>query len=343
MVSKSKRATLSDVARAAKVAKSTASLAFSTPDRVAPDTVRRVKTAAKELGFHPNPIAQSLKSRRGAMIGLLIRDLENPLFAAVLALAQNAADQMNSLLLTATSEGDPKKELAILEQFERLNIKGVILTSAGTDSAHAARLNKMELDIVTLDLRLPDLNAHHIGLDNAQAAAVLTRHLLDYGHQHIAMLTGSSGVYTAEERARGFERTMQHAGLDVGPQDVIYADFSGKKAYLAAKDLLARPDRPTAIVTANSFICASVLRAIKEAGLRCPEDISLVSVDKLPYSEIIQPTITCVVQPLSEMASLATQWIASSETGNGQVTTEWKIKEFAPELIIGDSVRTPES
>lgn len=334
------RATLADVALAASVAKSTASLAFSAPGRVAPATVTRVQEAASRLGYSPNPIAQSLKSQHGSMIGLLISDMNNPLNALTLTEAQHAAHEVNRLLLTSTSEGNPAKEIAILEQFARLKIKGVILTSSGQGADHAARLNRIGLQLVTLDLKLPHLRAHHVGLDNVKATSLLTRHLIAHGHRRIAYLSGDPGMSTAESRLDGFRKTMAEAALEIPDTFIAHADFAGTKALSCADTLLALPNPPTALIAANNIICARAIQAVRARGLHCPRDVSIVAVDPLPWAEIIDPQITCVEQPFAEMAKLATDWIAAAHRYGTAPDEAFKTAELAPVFMPGASVST---
>ncbi|WP_299652605.1 LacI family DNA-binding transcriptional regulator [uncultured Tateyamaria sp.] len=339
MTEKIRRTTLADVARAANVAKSTASLAFSAPQRVAPKTVTRIRQAATELGFSPNPIARSLKSQSSAMIGLLIVDMHNPLNSEVLTQAQQTAAETDNLLLTATSNGDATKELTILRQFERLNVKGVILTSAGHSKEHLEQLKALSIEIVTLDLKLPGLGCDHVGLDNATATRILCEHLIEQGHERIAYVSGERDIYTAARRLEGYERAMSDAGLSVPDENVVHADFAGKRALAMTRSLLSRQIRPSAIIAANNLICAGVIEAVWDAGLSCPDDISIVSVDAAPWPKFMSPQITYAEQPLSKMAELATKWIVD----RGERPEEDKgprLSELKPRLITGNSVMT---
>ena len=333
------RATLADVARHADVAKSTASLVFSAPTRVAPETVQRVLTAAKLLDYRPNPLAQGLKNRRGSMIGMLVNDMRNPLSGLAQTVAQRTAHEAQQMILTSTSEGDVENELEILSQFNRINIRGVVLTSAGKGEAHCARLRETGLHFVTLDLRLPELGCDHVGIDNRAATEGLTRHLIEKGHRRIAHISGGGTMSTSIGRRQGVEDALRAAGLPVEPLYMKDASFSGDTAAALTRELMELDTPPTAIVAANAPICAGVLRALDGLGLSCPEDLSVVTVDDPPWRELVKPRITCVTQPFDTMARAAVERILALQHGGWVRRSPPLVQEYQASFLAGDSVR----
>lgn len=337
-----KHATIADVANRAGVAKSTASLSFSTPDRVSQDTLQRVLSAAREIGYAPNAWAQSLKSGRNNLIGFMVSDMRNPHNGSILRAVQDNALAQGYLVITATSDDDPARELQILNQFLSMRIRGAIITASGNDNAYVKALSALPMAFVTFDQRLEGLNCDHVGLDNRLAVRMLTRHLLELGHRRIAHVAGTPGLWTARERLEGIRDSLAEAGLTLADDMVVNGHFRADPSYEQALRLLDRPDPPTAVIAANNVSAHGTLKAIRALGLRCPADVSLVSVDTLPWSDLIEPRITCTVQPVDRMAVKATEWLLDRLTHPGHANDRPGREAFlVPELLLGNSTAPP--
>lgn len=301
--------TIADLAGAAGVSKSTASLAFSAPQRVRPETLARILSTAEAIGYAPNLLAQSLKTGRNNLLGLVVSDMTNPLNGAFLSAVQGYALAAGHLVLATTSHDDPDREAEILTRFRALRIRGAILAATGSGSDYARRLVSLGARIVMFDQKIDGLSGDHVGLDNRAATKMLTSHLLDLGHTRIGHVTGRRGLWTAEERICGIRDALAERGHTLDPTLVADADYRETASHAAAIRILDRADRPTAIVAANNLATVGALTAIRDLGLRCPADVSLVSVDGLPWPDLTDPPITAAVQPIAEIAKLATTWL----------------------------------
>ncbi|PRY22169.1 LacI family transcriptional regulator [Aliiruegeria haliotis] len=337
-----KHATISDVAQRAGVAKSTASLSFSAPERVSADTLERVLSAARAIGYAPNAMAQSLKSGRNKLIGFMVSDMRNPHNGSILRAVQENAAQQGFLVITATSDDSPDREREILRRFQSMRIRGAILTASGNDAQYVEELTSLPMTFVTFDQHLDGLACDHVGLDNRLAVRMLTRHLLDLGHRRIAHIAGTPGLWTARERLEGIRETMSEAGLPLPDDLVVNGQFRSEPSYAQALHLLNRPEPPTAIITANNTSAHGALKAVRALGLRCPEDVSLASVDNLPWSDLIEPRVTCTAQPVSKMAAKATGWLLERLALPGADTGQPPREAFmVPELELGGSTAPP--
>jgi LacI family transcriptional regulator len=161
--------------------------------------------------------------------------------------------------------------------------------------------------VVVLDRRVSGVQVDVVRGDSEGGACELVRHLLDLGHQRIAVLTGPPGVSTAVDRVTGYHRALCEAGLNGGDELVFYGMYTQASGYDMARQALAMRPRPTALFGTNNFISIGALRAVRESGLRVPEDMALVSFDDLPASLLIDPFLTTAAQPAYEMGRRATE------------------------------------
>lgn len=337
-----RRSTIADVARQAGVAKSTASLAFSAPARVAPPTLERVRDAASRLGYAPSVMAASLRSGRNNLVGLLAADMLNPHTAATLKAVEAACRARGRIVITATCDQGIAEEREILSHFRSLRIRGVILIGSGFGAAYTDGLRAHDVEFVTLDQHLPGLGADHVGLDDRLAMQTLVGHLAALGHRRIGHVAGTRGLWSAEERAAGMREACSAAGLDPADCPIVHCDYRADGGRDAALTLLDRGERPTAIVAANNVTAIGALRALRARGLSCPGDVSLVSVDFLPWGDLIAPEMTCTIQPVTEMAEQAVTWLVERlDRPDGTGAPPGRKATFAPRMHIGASTASP--
>lgn len=335
-----KHATIAEVARLAGVAKSTASLAFSAPERVNSQTLKRITRAAKETGYAPNIAAQSLKTGRNNLLGLVVSDLRNPHNGIFLAEVQANAIERGHLVIAGMSEDDTQREQLLLNRFKSLRVRGIVLSPTGSGEAYAHRINDVGARIIAYDHKIDALDCDHVGLDNRLATTLLTRHLIKLGHRRIAHITGRRGLWSAEQRLAGYLNTLAEASIDCDQTLIAAGDYDQDTSYQAAMSLLGAPQPPTAIVTANNDTAIGALKAIRALALDCPGDVSLVSVDEIPYGDLISPRVTAVAQPVKALAKIATDWLFDRlDMDSTDETMPPREVMLAPELRIGKSTR----
>ncbi len=334
--------TIAELARAVGVAKSTVSLAFSTPERVRPETLSRILTEAERSGYRPNPLAQSLRTGRHNLLGLMMNDMANPPNGAFFSAVQAEALARGFLVLAATSHDDPAREGAILDRFRAIRVRGAILTPhfAWSEAPEAPRLRG---PLVTFDQRAAGLSCDHVSLDNRGATRALTRLLLDAGHRRIGHVAGRRGLWSAEERLEGVREALVERDLSLEADLIGDGGYDERASQSAALRLLGGPRRPTALVAANNSAAVGTMRALRDAGLRCPEDVSVVTVDALPAADLVTPQVTAAVQPVEAMARQAAAWLFEGveavppEAGSRGPRT----RLFEAQVIHGRSVGPP--
>lgn len=333
-------ANIKDVAKLANVSISTVSLALNGSERVSVETRRRIKEAASSIGYSPNPLAQGLKAGRSRLIGMVIADLENPFYARMLKLVENLLIEHQYLVVVAGTGGSAERERTILETLSAQRVSGIILSSHCTSPEDVAYLKSLKIPMVLVDHKVDGLEADFIGTDSHLASAMLTERVIRFGHKRIAHLAGVEGLWTAEERKRGFRDTMKSFDLDVDESLILHGDYDGNIGYKQAMRMLVRRDRPTAVMAANNVMALGALQAMRDLGIKCPEEVSLTSIDDVPWSKVIEPQMTMVVQDVNEIAEVATRFLIDRISAAGaDIAPREHI--LVPQLVVGQSVAPP--
>lgn len=334
-------ATIKDVAQTAGVAISTVSLAFASPDRVSPDTAQRVWRAADMLGYRPNPLAQSLKRGRSRMIGVLVGDISSPFFGRLLKAVERRALERGYLMIVADTDGDPDRELELLDQFTAQRIAGLLISPHGSSAAYGRRLSTCKTPLVMVDHRYRGAALDYVASDTRMAARMLTDHLINLGHRRIAQITGPVQLYTAAERVEGYREAFEAAGLEVDESLLVDGRYRDTESYAQTLRLMTRSDRPTAVLAASNMMALGALQAIQELGYACPKDVSLATIDDIPWSAVIQPKLTMVLQDIEQIAQVSADYLLDrvEETSPDKLAPRETV--LIPRLFIGNSTASP--
>jgi LacI family transcriptional regulator len=196
-------------------------------------------------------------------------------------------------------------------------VDGVLLVPACCSAESVSFLQEHKVTVVILDRRVPNARVDIVRADSEQGAYQLVRHLLNLGHTRIAVLSGPQTVSTAVDRVTGYRRAMAEAGLDVDPELVYHGQFNQESGYEMTQQALTAAPRPTALFAANNFIAIGAFRALRDAGLQVPKDISMVSFDDLPTAMIMDPFLTTTSHPAYEMGQKATELLLARLASEG--------------------------
>ncbi len=294
-------ATIREVAKRAGVAPITVSRVINESGYVGEETRRRVNEAIAELDYVPNVLARGLRSKRTHTLGLLVTDITNAFWTTVARGAEDAAMQSGYSLFLCNTDEDVGKQEQYLRVLAAQRVEGVIIAPASSDGAALQPLAKAHLPHVVIDRRVAGLQADLVLGDSAGGARMLVEHLLARGHRRIAHLGGPRGVSTADEREEGYRAALTAAGLQIDPALVRRGDYKQEGGYGQMQTLLAQGDLPTAVFAANNALAVGALVALRERGLRVPEDVALVCFDDLPQASLIDPFLTVAAQPAYEL------------------------------------------
>ncbi len=328
--------TIADVARQAGVSVSTAARVLSGRGYAAEETRRVVLDAARALGYVPNQIARSLRTRRSRMIGLLIGDVENSFYSTIAKNVESVAKGAGYHVVLCNSNDDPDAEREYLKLLDGMRVDGLIVTPTARNRRHLEHLLQKGTVIIQVDRRVERLGADAILVDNEAGAHSAVAHLIAAGHSRIGILAGELDVLTASQRLAGYKRALKEHTIPVREQLIKIGSFHREHAIEDATELIGVKPRPTAIFAANNILAEACLIALADLGLRVPRDMSLVAFDEVPWMGMVNPPVTTVRQPVADVARSAAELMLRrlSEDGQGPPSTV----VFRTELIERGSV-----
>lgn len=332
-----KAITILDVAKTAGVSVSTVSRVLNGKDDVALDTIKRVQTVVENLGYASSLAARGMRSHRTNVIGLIVPDVANPYCHAIMCGVSRAIAQLDQDLLIYTSGGRKRESIAAHERSYVALLNGgiadgvIVVTPTATDfSSHAPTV------IIDPNNESPDYPA--VLSNNYEGALAAMNYLTGLGHRRIGHITGRLELVSANQRLQGYRDGLAAAGIPFDQTLVEIGDFTTETAVLCAQKLLSLSNRPTAIFAANDMSAVSVYQAAKEAGLRIPQDLSVIGFDNLIDSSFMVPALTTVDQFMEEMGNVATEMIANLVN---DVKLQRKVHIFQTQLIIRASCSSP--
>ncbi|GAA3700991.1 ribose operon transcriptional repressor RbsR [Oceanisphaera sediminis] len=327
-------ATIKDVARRAQVSTSTVSHVLNKTRFVSPEITLRVEQAIDELHYAPSALARSLKSNETRTLGMLVTSSANPFFAEVVQGVEQRCFELGYSLALCNTRGDKARLNASMEMLLQKRVDGIILMCTQVDLGANVFDRYPSVPLVLADWGPMDMEADLIQDGGRLGGRLATEHLLGLGHRHIGCITGPRGKRAADERRAGFEAAMARAGLTVRPEWVIEGDFELAGGNSAMTALLALPERPTAVFVGNDMMAMGALRALADAGVSVPEQMSLVGYDNIELTHYLVPALTSVEQPKAGMGALAVDTLlARIKTPD----CPRRVLTLTPELIVRDS------
>ena len=325
--------TIHDVARLAGVAPITVSRVINNSGYFSEETRRRVEAAISTLGYVPNSLARSLRSKRTNTLALVITDITNPFFTMMARGVEDTASDAGFTVIYCNTDESEVEEQKYLNMLLQKQVDGILLVPARSRSVSVELVRAQGTPVVVLDRRVPGLEVDIVRGDSEAGAYRLVKLLLDLGHRRIAVLSGPKNVSTAEDRVAGYRRAMAEAGI--ADELAYYGNFNPDSGYEMAKEALEVSPRPTALFAANNFIAIGALRALREFGFQVPEDIALVCFDDLPPVLINSPFLTVAAQPAYEMGRQATQLLLGRLAG--EAPEECQEIVLSPQIIVRQS------
>lgn len=299
-------ATIRDVAKRANVAISTVSAVLNRSAPVSEETIARVEQAIADIGYMPHGGAQSLRSGRSRMIGLILPDITNPHFANVARVVESACLDAGYMAAVYSTSEDYDRERQILKMMRAQRVAGLIIIPTRSDAEQGAQLKaEIHVPTVLLDSFVEGLPYDVIKLDNVEAGRMATEYLIDRGHKRIAVTTGRDNIRTGEDRLAGYVEAHTAHGLPVDKGLFLSGRFDREVAHLSTLERMQKRDRPTAIVSLSNMMTLGVLSALRELGLAVPHDVSVASIDDFDFANIMNPPPTVVAAPIAEMAQRA--------------------------------------
>ncbi len=347
IVSRLNAVTIREVAQAAGVSLASVSRALNGGKNVSARVARDVAVAARTLGYQPDFSARSLRTRSTGMVGCLVSDVSNPLYASIVQAAEARLRDAGYLLVVANTANDPVRERAAAAEFRGRRLDG-ILVAPGSDANHKTWREFADggAPVVILDRDVPPEDGEagwpSVLVDHRGGARAATRYLIELGHRHIALLTPGGRMRPGRERIAGFREAFAQAGIDPAGARVCIQESSMDFAQGDALAMLRGEGRPTAIVALGTRILAGALRAARDLGLAVPRDLSVLSVGDTDLAAVHTPAITALRWNLEDVgraaAELLLQRLRGGTDDGGQSRALLPV-----DLVLRDSCAPPGS
>ena len=331
--------TIRDVAQLAGVAPMTVSRVINNSGYVSDAKRAKVEAAVAELGYIPNMLGTSLRSNQTYTIALIISDITNPFWTTVARGVEDAAHEKGYSVILGNTDESPDKQEQYLTMFLKRRIDGMLFVPADNNAEPLQLIQKQNIDVVVLDRDVPSIDVDIVRGDSLGGAYRLTRHLVELGHKHMAIISGPKNISTSVERVAGFRRAMEEAGLDHNLENVYWGTFSQDSG--SGLVAMALKDTPclTAFVTANNFIANTTLQSLFRFGYEVPNDISIATFDDV--SGMLNPTpfLTAANQPAYQIGFQAAQLLLARLQDEGP--EERKNIVLPTEIFIRQSTAPP--
>ncbi len=301
---------LEGIARKAGVSRSTVSRVINNSPNVSDRTRQRVLSVIEQENFHPNIAARALVKRRTDIIGVVIPTSanvflsDNNYYPMILAGLGEAIRQLDYAMLMWLGEVTQDDQHLMHKLSNPHLTDGLIFVSLTNDHPLYTKLSRLRIPFVMIDRPFADLDyANYVSIDNVRAAEIATEHLIRLGRRRIAHITGMMTITDAHDRLAGYKNALRAAGLPIDYHLIVEGQFSYEAGYHSMKTLL--PHKPDALFAASDTVAIGALQAAQEAGLRVPEDLSIIGFDDVDVAAQATPSLTTIRQPIREKGKVA--------------------------------------
>ncbi len=328
-------ASIKDVARKADVSTTTVSHVVN-HTRFVSDKVRSaVEDAIRELGYVPSAVARSLKSNTTKTIGMLIPNCSNPYFAEIVRSVEDRCFGAGYTLILCNTDDDPHRQGAYLQVLSEKRIDGMIIISTGADKDLLSFLQGLPIPTVLLDREIDEANCDLVETAHLQGGMMATDHLIGLGHRRIACLAGPADLNSSAQRIEGWRTALDRSGLSAESADLLWhSDFSSQGGFSSMQSILASSLAPTAVFVCNDLMSIGALSAAHEAGVRVPQDLSLIGFDDIELARFASPALTTIAQPKQRIGIVAVDMVLERIQG-GRVKARQVILQ--PQLVVRNS------
>lgn len=328
-------ATIKDIAKMLGVSVSTVSYALNDDPRVSRKTQEKILEAARKMNYQKNGLASDLKRSRTKTIAMIVTDLAGPYYSELAKGIQDVCRSNNYDLISCSTHGG-ENSTAVKFLTEK-RVDGAIVLAHNISEAVILASARGGFPIILLDRQAESPFVVNIEVDNEAGAYLATKHLITLGHRNIAYITGGTETRLHELRFQGFMRALNEHGLSYHNWPNIRNHFTRDGGYKTVKMLIAVGNLPTAMVFANDEMAIGGINAIKESGLRVPEDISVVGFDDIELAQYVQPPLTTIRQPKYERGAMAAHLLLQCMDGQDVQ----KYYNLPTELVIRQSTAAP--
>lgn len=329
--------TIKDVAERAGVSITTVSFVLNNSNpRISEKTREKVLQVVEELDYHSNKLAASMVTKRSNILGMVIPDTSNMFFTELARVITNEAQKNGYAVLYGGADNSMKRDMDFLRAFVDYRVDGIIMahsasSNEGEENDMLKYLRKLNLPYIMVDRTMRDSTDEAVNMDHCYGGYLATRHLISMGHKRIGCLTGPSGIYTSMQRLDGYKRALEEAGIPYKEDLVFEGDFTMKHCKEAVDYLLRK--QVSAVFAFNDMMALGLYKELAVRGLSVPGDLSIVGYDNILLSDMVNPPLTTISQPIDKIAGLVVRRISEMIEGK----TAEKTEVLIPELVVRES------
>ncbi len=305
-----KKTSLQDISESLGISKSTISSVLNgrgDEKRVSKDTQEKIISFAREHNYKPNLLARGLSCGKSDMIGLVVPNISDIFFARIARRIEEDAEQSGYTVVFSSTGESKERESQLIQSMLDRQVDGLIIASCQKNSEDIVRLKEMNFPFVLIDRHYPGIETHYVGMDNMGAVSSAFEHLIHTGRRRIALVSLSIGLEPIRERLLSYKQSMAKHDMEVKDGFIQELDYRRIEAGMhdAIKVMVMGPDRVDGIVFTTHFLCAHGLREIKRLNVRVPEEVALVSLGQMSAFDLMEPPVTSVALPSSEIGDKA--------------------------------------
>ncbi len=299
--------TIRDIALKLDISISTVSRALRNSPEIKLETRKKVLRTAEEMNYSPNVVAQSLRVNKTKTLGIVVPELASHFFAANISGIQDTAYKRGYNVMICQSNENYEQEKSDIRTLISSRVDGLLISLSRETKQyeHLINLHEKEIPFVLFDRIYEGLPVSTVTVNDTQGAYHATKHLIDQGCKRIAFMSGPEGLYICKKRLDGYEKALREMGMNVDPRLVVHSDLTERSNRSLTEDLMHLEEPPDAIFALNDPVAIDVMKALKEKGIRIPEEMALVGFTNMPFSDALDPSLTTVDQPAYEMGRLA--------------------------------------
>ncbi|MCR5824276.1 MAG: LacI family transcriptional regulator [Lachnospiraceae bacterium] len=334
-----KTITIYDIAKEAGVSPSTVSRVLTNNANVRPEKRERVQALIEKYNFRPNALAKGLSDTRSRVIGVLMADIRNPFYSTVYVACEDAALARGYRVILCCSLGEIDREVEQLDILKQQSVEAIIQIGGSvdaviTESTYIKKAKEItrQLPIITSG-KIDDVPCYRVGIDAREAVRLLTEHLLDLGHERIALAGGRLDVISTFEKYMTYCDILKSRGISVNKRYVFEGGYDYDAGYESVKEFMAMKEKPTAIIAINDFCAAGVIRRLVEEGYRVPEDVSVVSYDNTYIANLLFPKITSIDYDYDTLGKMLAD--TAIDVANGENLPSFR--SVTPHLVVRES------
>lgn len=326
-------ATIRDVAEQAGVSIATVSRVLNKQTPVSPATRKKVEQAIKQLNYQPNYLGRNLRRSETRIILLVLQNISNSFYSKVIKGIEDLGHKYGYSVLICNTDSEPERERSFLDLLVNRLVDGVILMEPEVDSEELTEIGK-DYPIVQCCEYKEGAVVPHISIDNIAAGHTAVNHLIKLGHKRIGMISAYNRLLSALQREEGYKRALAEAGIEFDPNLIKYGSYGFTGGLRACKEFLKMEEKPTAVFAVSDITAIGAIKAIKEEGLKIPEDIAVVGFDNTSIASMYDPQLTTISQPRYDLGKISMEILLQLIEGKSLASKDLYLEH---ELIIRES------